>query len=341
MYINSSNNSDEDVQDDDDDASLQSDHSDTSSDVTQLDHTDFPTYFRERSGRLFHSHGNAPYPLPVDTPEQQRVDAQHNLLYRLLGRHCRGPVARVVRERRRVLDICTGTGRWQVVSSVVLDMAQEFPDVRFDGIDIVPIATRTPPDNVYFEMADVNEPWRYRNGAFDLVHARSVSMAVLDYPALLDQAARVLRPGGLFLACEWARTIHIPGAADARAVAPHTHAFFDAVAAALRGRGIAPAARHLEAWLRESGQFERVSARTYEMPIGDWPEDAALRELGVVFRGTVMRTYAESMAVFLGESGWRADAVQDLLHAFGHELNTVKGMVCRYYTVRARRRVLA
>lgn len=71
MYINSNNNSDEDVQDDDDDASLQSDHSDTSSDVTQLDHTDFPTYFRERSGRLFHSHGNAPYPLPVDTPEQQ------------------------------------------------------------------------------------------------------------------------------------------------------------------------------------------------------------------------------------------------------------------------------
>lgn len=132
------NNSDSDNLDSDDDASLQSDYSDTSSDVTQLDGTDFPTYFRERDGRLFHSHGNAPYPLPVDAPEQQvrapgvvfvfsgvamltarrqRVDTQHNLLRRLLGRHCRGPVARVLRERRRVLDLCTGTGRWQVAPS--------------------------------------------------------------------------------------------------------------------------------------------------------------------------------------------------------------------------------
>ncbi len=42
----------------------------------------------------------------------------------------------------------------------------------------VPIATRHPPDNVRFEMADVNEPFRYNNGTFDLVHARSISMAV-------------------------------------------------------------------------------------------------------------------------------------------------------------------
>ena len=43
---------------------------------------------------------------------------------------------------------------------------------------LVPIATRSPPDNVQFEMADINEPLRYNNGTFDLVHARSISMAV-------------------------------------------------------------------------------------------------------------------------------------------------------------------
>lgn len=80
----------------------------------------------------------------------QRVNGQHDLLYQLLGRHYRGPVRRVLRGRRRVLDLCTGTGRWCVETFLtllfcawsqsdvlrVLDMAHDFPNVRFDGIDI-------------------------------------------------------------------------------------------------------------------------------------------------------------------------------------------------------------
>ena len=51
---------------------------------------------------------------------------------------------------------------------------------------LVPIATRHPPDNVFFEMADVNAALRYRNNLFDLVHARSISMAVRPiFPSLI------------------------------------------------------------------------------------------------------------------------------------------------------------
>jgi hypothetical protein len=64
-------NSGSDNQDTSDTASLRSVRSDTSSEVVELDDTDFPGYFRVRYGRLFHSHGNSPYPLPVDTAEQQ------------------------------------------------------------------------------------------------------------------------------------------------------------------------------------------------------------------------------------------------------------------------------
>jgi len=45
--------------------------SDASSDVTELGSADFEAYFQERDERLFHSHGGLPYPLPVDTPEQE------------------------------------------------------------------------------------------------------------------------------------------------------------------------------------------------------------------------------------------------------------------------------
>lgn len=118
--------------DDDDDGS-----SDTSSVLTELGADEFPGHFREHGGRLFHSHGNLPYPLPVDGEEQavcrhpfsyqsystsfcQRLNAQHRILRDLLGSHVVGPVAEALAyesgRQKRVLDLCTGTGRWYVIS---------------------------------------------------------------------------------------------------------------------------------------------------------------------------------------------------------------------------------
>lgn len=46
---------------------------------------------------------------------------QHKILRDLLGSHFVGPVAEALaydpRRQKRVLDLCTGTGRWQVISS--------------------------------------------------------------------------------------------------------------------------------------------------------------------------------------------------------------------------------
>ena len=67
-------NSESDPNDSDDASSVSSFRSDASSEITELDPTDFAGYFRERDGRLFHSHGNSPYPLPVDAPEQEVCD---------------------------------------------------------------------------------------------------------------------------------------------------------------------------------------------------------------------------------------------------------------------------
>lgn len=39
--------------------------------LVEVTESEFPSYFSERDGRLFHSHGASPYPLPVDAPEQR------------------------------------------------------------------------------------------------------------------------------------------------------------------------------------------------------------------------------------------------------------------------------
>ena len=110
------------------------------------------------------------------------------------------------------LASCSRTTTHHVLRRV-LEMAEEFPHVRFDGLDIgellslqhlpcviaymgpVPIATRYPPVNVLFEMHDINQPLRYRDEHYDLVHARSISLAVSWFhPCVLCTASRALPP---------------------------------------------------------------------------------------------------------------------------------------------------
>ena len=50
-------------------------------------------------------------------------------------------------------------------------------------------------------VSGVGEALPFRDGAFDLVYARQVLHHARDLPALVGECARVLRPGGLFLAC--------------------------------------------------------------------------------------------------------------------------------------------
>ncbi|GBE86850.1 hypothetical protein SCP_1000920 [Sparassis crispa] len=315
------------------DLSQEDARSDTSSEITELRTEEFPDYFQERGNRLFHSHGRSPYPLPVDAHEQARYDEQHVLLHRLIGEHFVGPVEEVLQalpgEERHVVDLGTGTGKW------VMEMAQRFPHVRFDGIDIVPIATRYPGPRVQFEMQDLGERFRYQDGTIDFVHGRSISMAVENYPRLLQEVARVLRPGGLFVACEWGR---MPVNRMNPAIpAPGLCNFFDAVLRALQMRGgVHPTGPQIPGWIRQSGKFDRLHVQQFDVPIGEWTSDPVFREVGRKFADT-LKTYTESVRMLLIDYGISEVNIQVLIDGALRELDTVPGMIFTYHTVHARR----
>ncbi|KAG6844102.1 hypothetical protein H0H87_009777 [Tephrocybe sp. NHM501043] len=309
--------------------------------LVELTSEEFPSHFTERDGRLFHSHDTSPYPLPADTPEQQRLNVIHAVLCRLIGANYVGPVSEVLApspgRQKLVLDLCTGTGKW------VLDMAREFPDVLFRGLDIVPIATRYPPTNVQFEVHDVSSPYRWRTASIDLVHARSISMAVRDYAVVLREVGRILRPGGLFISYEWGRypafhpdfhpSLHLNPAEHT----PGVCHFFDTLIRALdECRGIRPIAGTIPALLGESGAFRDVTQRCYYMPIGPWHPDPQMKHLGRAFRAALVR-YADSVKPLLVENGLTEEQVGAIVHEYVHELKTVRGMVSVLYTVHAHR----
>ncbi|KAF8124846.1 S-adenosyl-L-methionine-dependent methyltransferase [Mycena galopus ATCC 62051] len=313
------------------------------SEFEELSSEDFPTYFSERDGRLFHSHGSSPYPLPVDTPEQERMKVQHQALFELMRGYypqsCPVPEVLALGEdpdrQKFALDLCTGTGIW------TMDVAYHFPHVAFRGLDIVPIATRYPRANVQFTLHDVNTPTDWAAGTFDLIHARSVTMAVTVYPALILEVIRLLRPRGLFLSGEWGRyagfdPAHSPDSNPETDAPAHT-AFFEYLHAALALRGLHPVAPPVAPLLAHTGAFDEITPREYHMPLGPWHPDPAMKRLGRAFRAAFLR-YMDSVRPMLTDAGIvPADELDAVYQDVRQELRNVEGLHCIFYTVHARK----
>jgi len=318
--------------DDDDDGS-----SDTSSVLTELEADEFPDHFREHGDRLFHSHGNLPYPLPVDGREQERLDTQHEILRVVLGSHFVGPVAEALAyepdRQKRVLDLCTGTGRW------LMDMASQFRHVRFSGVDIVPIATRRPLPNAHFEILDVTQPLRWPEGVMDFVHARNVSLAIPNYPEMLREAARVLRRGGILCSGEigWYVTF-APGYRGNPAIdAPRATRFFKVVNDLLERVGLHDITHQIPHWLRGIGTFTDARIREHLIPIGEWHHSQQQRDLGRVYLDA-MTMFAESLKPFMRDHGGLTEReIVELIDGLVHDMRYVPGLVSVYQTVWARK----
>jgi tRNA G46 methylase TrmB len=76
------------------------------------------------------------------------LDAQHHAILSALGHRYRAPI----KNPKKAIDIGTGTGIW------MFEMAAEFPDCEFLGIDIFPLPKNAVlPKNCTFEIANAFE----------------------------------------------------------------------------------------------------------------------------------------------------------------------------------------
>ncbi len=103
---------------------------------------------------------------------------------------------------RRALDVACGTGGW------VIEAAQTYPEMSLVGVDISVLMTdyaRTQAkdlglaDRVEFQVMDALKKLDFPDNSFDLVNLRfGISFVrTWDWPALLLEMQRVVRPGGI------------------------------------------------------------------------------------------------------------------------------------------------
>ncbi len=137
---------------------------------------------------------DAPYMLPKDDAEINRLDFQHYMLRYVL----RGNYAPPLQRPRDILDVGCGTGRWSQ------EMARIFPEARVIALDIVAPPTEASPQdpsrppNYQFVEGDVLKGLPFDAACFDFTHQRALLGAIPEsaWPGVARELARVTRPGG-------------------------------------------------------------------------------------------------------------------------------------------------
>jgi len=260
------------------------------SDTTSLSSSAF-TYQYE-NGRRYHAFRAGQYALPNDDKEQDRLD----MLHHIWGLVLRGKLTLVPIDESKeikVLDIGTGTGVFAV------DFGDHYPKSDVTGYDLSPIQPRWVPPNVRFEVDDAESDWTRQKNSFDFIHSRNMIVgSIKDLEKYVKNIYDHLKPGGYaeFKEASGDRMYCDDGTYDEKnsPVAKYITLLnkgFQKMGVDLDPLKVVP--------LLEKAGFVDIKVVTKKAPVGTWPKDKHMKELGRWgLTQYVQATEAYGLAVF-------------------------------------------
>ncbi|KJZ78555.1 hypothetical protein HIM_01946 [Hirsutella minnesotensis 3608] len=221
--------------------------------------------------RTYAVYGKEEYGFPMDDREMDRMDLCHSMYYALLDKQRFS--APIDPNPQRILDLGCGTGIWAV------DMADDFPSAEVVGVDIAPVQPDWVPPNCSFELDDIEQPWTWKEGTADFIFGRNLFLSVRDFPKLIDQCYRHLKPGGwLELQCITAIVHCDDGTVPANSAYQRMS---DLVGQACErfGTPVDDPVRWKD-WLTRRG-FRGVTEVVHKLPCSPWALDKRLKLVGM------------------------------------------------------------
>ncbi|KAF4958037.1 hypothetical protein FSARC_11123 [Fusarium sarcochroum] len=258
--------------------------------------------YRYVNGRRYHAFREGTYFVPNDEEEQTRMDLVHHIYSLILdGTLFLAPLGD---NPGRVLDLGTGTGIWAI------DFADEFPSAEVLGTDLSPIQPEWTPPNCVFEVDDFEADWLYHN-PFDFIHARELEGCISKDDRFFEQALQHLKPGGYIEMQAVDATFWSDDGTDEKAVNAQLwlKTLIEGSAKFGKPLDVAPS---WKAKLEAAG-FVDIQEEIRKVPIGTWPKDPKLKEIGK-FQGIQQIKAVESytLQIFSAVLGW----AQDEIHVF-------------------------
>lgn len=180
----------------------------------------------------------------------------------------------------KILDLGTGSGIW------AMEVADQYPSAEVIGTDISPVQPKWVPPNLHYEIDDLEQEWLFRSNSFDFINVRFMFYAIKDWPAMLQQAYRTLKPGGYIELSELALQ---PVAGDDCPSPPTITQWFKIQGAAIEKAGFdMHVACRYKQMLIDAG-FEAVVEEKMDIPWGTWPEDRRSKAIGFWHVGEYQR----------------------------------------------------
>ncbi|KAK5656767.1 hypothetical protein OQA88_4315 [Cercophora sp. LCS_1] len=247
--------------------------------------------FRELHGRTFQNYKGVDYWQPNDEKQNDGLDIQHHMMLLLNeNKLFRSPL----KDPQAVLDVGTGTGIWAI------DFADQFPGAQVIGTDITPIQPLWLPPNCKFELDDATLDWTYKEDQFDFIHIRYLVGSIGDWVKLYQQAYRALKPGGWLEHTDFSiRVFTDDNTVPKDSVYWWWNEFFNQAGEKTGNTFIVSHEGRNAGWMKEAGFTGPINIKEFKMPIGSWPADKVLKEVGIYNR-MACEQGLEGFALFLG-----------------------------------------
>ncbi|OLN96146.1 hypothetical protein CCHL11_03198 [Colletotrichum chlorophyti] len=160
-----------------------------------------------------------------------------------------------------------------------IEMGDLFPGAEVVGIDLSAVQPQWLPNNVKFEIDDLESPW-IGHRKYDFVFVRYMPVAITDWPKLIENIYDHLNPGG------WVEFQDMDGlyySDDGSYTEDHVTYQWNrefVEACELVGKTARPGPR-LEGWVNDTG-FQRVTHKRFKVPIGPWAKDPHFKGVGML-----------------------------------------------------------
>ncbi len=216
-----------------------------------------PQVYADAEGRRHR--GDAPYLLPKDGQELQRLEYQHFILRQVLQGNTFAPVHGLLRKGGHVLDVGCGTGRWGY------EIATSYPKTQVVGFDLEDVPrTSSTPLNYQFHSGNLLNGLPFTAHSFHYVHQRLLvaGIPLETWPFVMGELRRVTASGGWIELVEMGNTFHHAG--------PATTQFLTWWAEISTSKGIdASKMSQIGVLLKQAGLFQ-IQTEAKTLPVGSW-----------------------------------------------------------------------